>query len=156
MFSIGLNRAVTLLAEKRAGKGGRFGRAAATKTVIKDLGEHPGGGGKIQVLEGRYGPYVNHGKINATVPKGTEPAALTLDEAVRLLQERAAKGGGKKPARGKAAARPKAAKEAALGGEAKAAKAKPKAAAKKPMAKKPATKAKKTASKAKPKAAAES
>ncbi|WP_333794032.1 type I DNA topoisomerase [Hyphomicrobium sp.] len=140
VFTIGLNRAVTLLAEKRAGKGGRFGRAAAAKTVIKDLGEHPGGGGKIQVLEGRYGPYVNHGKTNATIPKGTEPASLTLDEAVRLLQERMAKSGGKKPAR-KAAAKPKAAaKEPSepANGKVKAAakaKAKPKAAAKKPAAK---------------------
>ncbi len=73
MFTIGLNRAVTLLAEKRAGKGGgRFGRAAA-KTVLKELGEHPGGGGKIQVLDGKYGPYVSWNKVNATVPKGSGP-----------------------------------------------------------------------------------
>jgi DNA topoisomerase-1 len=148
VFTIGVNRAVTLLAEKRAGKGGRFGRAAATKTVIKDLGEHPGGGGRIQVLDGRYGPYVNHGKINATIPKGTDPATLSLDDAIRLLQERAAKGGGKKPARKAAAAKPKAAKETTPandgGAEAKPSKAK----AKPKAAKKPAAKPRKSAAKA--------
>jgi DNA topoisomerase-1 len=131
VFTVGLNRAVTLLAEKKAGKGNRFGRAAA-KTVIKDLGAHPGGGGKIQVLDGKYGPYVSHDKVNATVPKGTDPASLTIDDAVRLLQERIAKGGGKKSSRksaGKPAAKAKSktpAKSAA--DEAKPAKAKPKAA----------------------------
>jgi DNA topoisomerase-1 len=97
VFSVGLNRAVTLLAEKAAGGGkGRFQRAKPT--VLKDLGEHPAGG-KIQVLDGKYGPYVSHDKVNATVPKGTDPATLSIDEAVRLLQERIAKGGGKKPVR---------------------------------------------------------
>ncbi len=149
VFTVGLNRAVTLLAEKRAGKGGgRFGRAAV-KTVLKDLGEHPGGGGKIQVLDGKYGPYVSWNKVNATVPKGTRPEALTVDDAVRLLQERIAKGGGKKPAR-KAAAKPKAAKAtkaAESDGAAKPAKAKakPKASAK-ASSKKPASKAKTKAS----------
>jgi DNA topoisomerase I len=151
VFTVGLNRAVTLLAEKRAGKGGgRFGRSAA-KTVLKDLGEHPGGGGKIQVLDGKYGPYVSWNKVNATVPKGTEPANLSLDEAIRLLQERAAKGGGKKPARGAKAAAPKAktapkAKKAEGDTEPKLAKAKAPA-AKKP-AKKAAPKAKKSSAKA--------
>ncbi|AHB48688.1 DNA topoisomerase I [Hyphomicrobium nitrativorans NL23] len=144
VFTVGLNRAVTLLAEKRAGKGGRFGRAAA-KTVLKELGEHPGGGGKIQVLDGKYGPYVSHDKVNATVPKGMDPATLTVDDAVRLLQERIAKGGGKKkPARGKAAAKAKPEKA-----ESKPVKAKAKAPAKKAPAKKAATKAKKPAAKAK-------
>ena len=73
---------------------GRFGRAAV-KTVLKDLGAHPGGDGKIQVLDGKYGPYVSWNKVNATVPKGTNPETLTVDDAVRLLQERMAKGGGK-------------------------------------------------------------
>ena len=139
VFSIGLNRAVTLLAEKRAGKGGgRFGRAAA-KTVLKDLGEHPGGGGKIQVLDGKYGPYVSWNKVNATVPKGTNPEALTVDEAIGLLQERIAKGGGKKVAKKAAAkAAPKAKKAAGADGEdapSAKAKAKPKTAAKKAAAK---------------------
>ncbi|MBN8912712.1 MAG: type I DNA topoisomerase [Rhizobiales bacterium] len=145
VFSIGLNRAVTLLAEKRAGKGGgRFGRAAV-KTVLKDLGEHPGGG-KVQVLDGKYGPYVSWNKVNATVPKGSKPETLTMDDAVRLLQERMAKGGKKPPT--KKAAKPKAkAKDADTEVEAKPAKAKakPKASAKAPS-KKPASKAKTKAS----------
>jgi DNA topoisomerase-1 len=91
VFTVGINRAVTLLAEKKAGKGGRFGRAAQ-RQVLKDLGEHPDGSGKIEVLNGRYGPYVSHNKINANVPRGKDPAALTVDEAVALLAERAAKG----------------------------------------------------------------
>jgi DNA topoisomerase-1 len=143
VFTIGLNRAVTLIAEKKAGKGGRFGRARQ-KTVLKDLGEHPVEGGKIEVLDGKYGPYVSHNKVNATVPKGTDPATLSVDEAVRLLAERIAKGGGKPPKKaGKAkAAKAKGGDEDA-GGE-KAAKAKP---AKKPAAKK-AAKPKKSAAKA--------
>ncbi len=108
VFSVGLNRAVTLLAEKRAGGGNsRFQRQAAQ--VLKDLGEHPSEGGKIQVLSGKYGPYVSHNKINATVPKAKDPANLTVEEAIALLAERIANGGTKKPARkAKAAAKPKA------------------------------------------------
>jgi DNA topoisomerase-1 len=122
VFSVGINRAVVLLAEKRAGGGkGRFQRAAPT--VVKDLGEHPSEGGKVQVLSGRYGPYVKHGDVNATLPRGKEPAELTMDEAVLLIAERAAKGPSKKKGRkGKAAkAKPEAAADAA---EKKPAKAK--------------------------------
>jgi DNA topoisomerase-1 len=91
VFTVGINRAVVLLAEKKAGGGkGRFQRAAPT--VLKELGEHPGEGGKVQVLSGRYGPYVKHGDTNATLPRGKEPAALTMDEAVQLIAERVAKG----------------------------------------------------------------
>ncbi len=125
-----------MLADKKAGKGGgRFGRGAAQKTVLKDLGEHPTEGGKIEVLDGKYGPYVSHNKVNATVPKGTEPANLTVEEAIRLLEERIAKGGGKKPAR-KAAAKASgktAAKASPKSAEAAPAKAKAKG---KPAAKK--------------------
>ena len=100
VFSIGLNRAVTLLAEKRAGGGkSRFQRNAPK--VLKDLGEHPDEGGKVQVLEGRYGPYVTHNKVNATVPKSKDPASLTMDEAVALIAERVANGGGKKAKSGR-------------------------------------------------------
>ncbi|MBK9079445.1 MAG: type I DNA topoisomerase [Hyphomicrobium sp.] len=154
VFTIGLNRAVTLLAEKRAGGGkSRFQRQAAT--VLKDLGEHPVEGGKIQVLEGRYGPYVTHNKVNATVPKSKKPEDLTVDEAIALIAERIANGGGKKAKRGakapaKAKAAPKAAKPASEASAKPVKAAAPakkapatKAAAKKPAAKKPA--AKKTA-----------
>ncbi|MFT3730232.1 MAG: type I DNA topoisomerase [Hyphomicrobium sp.] len=101
LFTIGLNRAVTLIAEKRAGGGkSRFQRNAPK--VVKDLGPHPTEGGPVQVLEGRYGPYVTHNKVNATVPRAKNPAELTMDEAVALINERIANGGGKKgkPTRG--------------------------------------------------------
>jgi len=94
VFSVGLNRAVALLAEKAAGAKGRFQRAKPA--VLKDLGEHPDGGGKIEVLSGRYGPYVKHGAVNATIPNGKDPAALSVAEAVDLIAARAAKGPSKK------------------------------------------------------------
>ena len=133
VFTVGLNRAVTLLAEKRAGGGkGRFGRATQ-RTVLKDLGEHPSEGGKIEVLDGKYGAYVTHNKVNATVPKAKKPEDLTVDEAVALLAERIANGGGKKGAkRGKAAAKPKPAKTTKAASAPKTLKAAP---AKKPAAK---------------------
>ena len=100
VFSIGLNRAVSVLAEKQSkGPGGRNG---GTPAALKELGEHPAGGGKITVRDGRYGAYVNFGKINATLPKGKDPQTVTVDEAVALIAEKEAKGGGgKKPFRGK-------------------------------------------------------
>ncbi len=118
VFSVGINRAVTLLAEKAAGGKSRFQRAKPT--VLKDLGEHPDGGGKIEVLSGRYGPYVKHGAVNATIPNGKDPAAISVAEAVELIAARAAKGPSKKkkPVR-KAAAD---AKPAAKGAKSKAVK----------------------------------
>ncbi|MEO9338971.1 type I DNA topoisomerase [Mesorhizobium sp. SB112] len=101
VFSIGINRAVSVLAEKASkGRGGRGGTPAA----LKDLGEHPDGGGNITVRDGKYGPYVNFGKVNATLPKGKDPQTVTVEDAVALIAEKEAKGGGaKKPARAKAA-----------------------------------------------------
>ncbi|WP_296819252.1 type I DNA topoisomerase [Brevundimonas sp.] len=110
VFDIGLNRAVTLLAEKRSGANRRGG---ASTSALKDLGPHPETGDAIQVMPGRFGPYVKSGKINATLPKTLDPAAVTLEEAVALLAAKAAKGPGKKPARvakPKTAAKPKAKK----------------------------------------------
>jgi DNA topoisomerase-1 len=69
---------------------------------LKELGEHPGEGGKVQVLSGRYGPYVKHGDVNATLPRAKDPAALTLAEAVELIAERVAKGPSKPRSRGSA------------------------------------------------------
>ncbi|MBU2581337.1 MAG: type I DNA topoisomerase [Alphaproteobacteria bacterium] len=115
VFSVGINRAVTVLAEKAAGGGGRFNRPKAK--VLKELGEHPQEGGKIEVLEGRYGPYVSHNKVNATLPKGQEPTAVTVEQAIDLLAAKAkkspAKKAAKKPAAKKAAAKKPAAKKAA-------------------------------------------
>jgi DNA topoisomerase-1 len=100
LFTVGINRAVVLLAEKKAGKSGRFQRAAPM--VLKELGEHPAEGGNIQVLSGRYGPYVKHGDVNATLPRGKAPETLTVGEAVQLIAERVAKGpSGPKGRRGK-------------------------------------------------------
>ncbi|WP_292895451.1 type I DNA topoisomerase [Nitratireductor sp.] len=94
VFSIGLNRAVTVIAEKQA----KGGRGRSTPTALKELGDHPDGGGKITVRDGRYGPYVNHGKVNATLPKGKDPMDVTLEEALELIAAKASKGGKKKPA----------------------------------------------------------
>jgi DNA topoisomerase-1 len=128
VFSVGLNRAVDLLAQKAAG-GGRFGR---NKTPIAALKTFEHADGTISVRDGRYGPYVNQGKVNATLPKDVKPEDVTLEQALELIAERAAKTGGRKPAR-KAAAKKAPARKAA----AKKAPAK-KPAAKKAAAKKPA------------------
>ncbi len=111
VFEVGLNRAVVLLAEKRAGKFAGRGAAAAP---LKDLGAHPETGEPIHVMAGRFGPYVKSGKINATLPKGTTPEDLTLEDALPLLAARAAAApkGKKAPAR-KAAVKKPAAKKAA-------------------------------------------
>ncbi len=113
LFTVGINHAVVLIADKVAGKGGRFGRAAQ-KTVLKDLGEHPDGG-QIEVLSGKYGPYISHNKVNANVPKGKEPTDVTVAEAIELLAARVEAGGGKGKKRApakKAAAKKAAAKKA--------------------------------------------
>ncbi|QND60828.1 type I DNA topoisomerase [Mesorhizobium huakuii] len=112
VFSIGLNRAVTVIAEKQSkGKNGRNGGTAA---ALKELGDHPDGGGKIVVRDGKYGPYVNFGKVNATLPKGKDPQSVTIEDALALIAEKEAKGGGgKKPFRKAAAAKAPATKKTA-------------------------------------------
>lgn len=136
VFSIGLNRAVTVIAEKQS-KGPGRGRSG-TPAALKELGDHPDGGA-ITVRDGRYGAYVNWGKVNATIPKGQDPASVTLDEALVLIAERIAKTGtGGKPAKGRKTAAKKADGDAAAKPKATKAKAatksktaaKPKAAAK--------------------------
>jgi len=96
ILSIGLNRAVVLLAEVSQ-RGG---------SVLRELGEHPDDGGPITLKKGRYGPYVQHKRINATLPKGVEEDDVTLDQAVALIAAKAAK---KKGAKKKAAPKKKAA-----------------------------------------------
>ncbi len=121
VFSVGINRAVAIIAEKAAGGGkSRFGRAKPT--ALRTVGDHPDGG-KIEVFAGRYGPYLKHGDINATLPKSKDPATVTLGEAVEIIAERVAKGGGKPPRKAKAPAKKPTPKKAA-------ATAKPKSAAK--------------------------
>ncbi len=125
IFDIRMERAVELLAQARAGN-----------TVLRTLGDHPDDKASVEICSGRYGPYVRHGKINATLPKDVSPEEITLPEALELIAAKAAKGGTGKPVKKKPAA-----------------KAKPKAkpATKTTTAKtKPATKAKATTKAAKP------
>ncbi len=146
VFDIGLNRAVTLLAEKRSGAG-RRGRTEAT--VLKDLGAHPETGAPVKILAGKYGAYVKSGDVNATLPRGADPAGVSMEQAVQLIAERAAKGGGgkgrkvAKKAAPKKAAAPK--KTAAKKAPAKKAAPKKAAAKKAPAKKSPAKKAAKKA-----------
>jgi DNA topoisomerase-1 len=105
------------------------------------LGAHPEGG-EVQVMPGRYGPYVKWAKVNATLPKELQPETVTLEEALGLIAEKAGKGG-----KAKAAAKPKAAKPKAATPKAAA---KPKAAT--PKADKPKAAKPKAAAKPKPKA----
>jgi DNA topoisomerase-1 len=90
VLNIGLNRAVTLIAEKqlKGPRGKRFGSSPG-----RELGTHPAKGGPIVVKEGRYGPYVTHNKVNATLPNDLGPDTVTLEQAVALLDARATKGG---------------------------------------------------------------
>jgi DNA topoisomerase-1 len=132
VFDIGLNRAVTLIAEKvaKGPSGRRFGADPG-----KPLGDHPSLG-TVAVKNGRYGAYVTAGGINATIQGDKTPDTITLAEAIALIDERAAKGGGAK--RGaKKAAKPKVAKKEAAKPDADASAAKPakKAATKKAAAK---------------------
>ena len=106
VFEIGINRAVSLLAEKAAN------RRPRASSVIKELGDHPELGGKVQVLSGRYGPYVKHGKVNATLPKDRDPEQVKLQEAVELIAAKSAKGPTKKTPRKSARKGSKSNKEA--------------------------------------------
>ncbi|GGG72932.1 DNA topoisomerase 1 [Salipiger pallidus] len=133
VFEIGMNHAVELLAEKRANPG--RGRGSAAK-AIKELGDHPDGG-KIAVFEGRYGPYVKWEKVNATLPKDVEPADLSMEKALELIAEKAAKKGGtKKKAPAKSTAKKAAPKKTAAKTTAKKTTTAKKAPAKKTAAKK--------------------
>ena len=107
VYTIGLNRAVDLLHEKRSRGPSTRGRPGA----LKNLGPHPDGGGNVEIMGGRYGAYVKHGSVNATLPKDKTPEDLTMEEALALLAERAGKSGGKVKAAKKPAAK-KAAKKA--------------------------------------------
>jgi DNA topoisomerase-1 len=108
VFTIGMNRAVEVLAQKR-GRGARA--AAGSPAALRDLGTHPGGG-PVQVMAGRYGPYVKWENVNATLPKGADPATITLDEALALVAEKASKGGKGRAGKARAATKAKAAKPA--------------------------------------------
>jgi DNA topoisomerase-1 len=146
VLTIGLNRAVTLIAEKllNPGKGRRFGADPGIA-----LGDHPQKGGPIVAKKGRYGPYVSHDGVNATLPRDKTPETITLDEAVALLDARAEAGPSKRRPPARKAAKEKSAKPAAAAAPTAAApsrkaapkKAPPRQAASSPGTKPPGTKA---------------
>jgi DNA topoisomerase-1 len=90
LWTVNVEEAAAMLDAKAAGK----------RLPLRELGTHPESGADIVVLSGRYGPYVTDGKVNATLPKGTEPEDVDLDEAVELLARKAARGGGRRGAPG--------------------------------------------------------
>jgi len=100
VFSVGINRAVAAIAERQS----RAGKGRAAPAALKELGDHPDGG-KITVRDGRYGPYVNWGKVNATLPNGKDPASVTVEEALQLIAAKAGKSGSKAKAARKPAAK---------------------------------------------------
>ena len=116
VFETGMNAAVVKLAEAAA-NGGRPARGAAT--ALKELGAHPASGAMIKLLSGRFGPYVSDGTTNANLPKGREPMELALEEAVALIDARAAM-----PPKSKKKAKPKAKPAAKAAAKAKAPKPK--------------------------------
>ena len=97
VFETGMNAAVAKLADAAAGGGRQRG---ASREPIAGLGAHPESGKDIKVMAGRYGPYVSDGTTHATLPKGTEPTSVTLDQAVEWIDSKAAKGPAKKKGRG--------------------------------------------------------
>ena len=107
VLNIGLNRAVTLIAEKKL----KPSKGRRQADPGRQLGEHPEKGGPVVAKNGRYGPYVSHDGVNATLPADKTHETVTLEEALALIDARAAKGGGKKGGgKKKAAPKKKAAK----------------------------------------------
>jgi DNA topoisomerase-1 len=94
VFETGMNSAVTLLAQAANRGGAGAGRAKAEP--VKELGPHPTSGGEMKVMPGRYGPYVTDGTTNATLPKDVKPEDVTEEQAIALIDARAAKGPPKK------------------------------------------------------------
>ena len=130
LLTVGLNRAVDILAQPKTG------RRQAQASNLRQLGAHPADGKPVSAGVGRYGPFVKHGSVYANIPKDRTVEEVTLDEAVALIADRVAKGGGGKKKRGKAKAEAKA--EAAPAAETPAAKPKKAKGAKKAKAPAPA------------------
>ena len=80
IFSIGLNRAVTLIAEAKPGR--------MSSSIIKDLGEHPEDKKPVRIMKGQYGPYIKYKSLNATIPEEKDPTELTMEEALILIEKR--------------------------------------------------------------------
>jgi DNA topoisomerase-1 len=102
VYSVGLERAMELLAQPK--------RARAGKEVLREIGPHPADAEPVVIYSGRYGPYVKHGAVNASLPKGSDPAALTMEQAVMLIAERAAAAPKRKVKRGSVSAKPRSTK----------------------------------------------
>jgi DNA topoisomerase-1 len=100
VLAIGLNRAVDLLASAKSKGPGR--------NAGKEIGTHPDDGKPVTLHSGRYGPYVKHGRINATVPAAVDPEQMTFEDALALIAAKAAKGPATKKTKAKAKAKPKA------------------------------------------------
>ena len=96
VFSITLDGAVELLRQPKRARKRSFGAAKAAP--LKELGTNPAGAA-IKLFDGRYGPYITDGAVNATVPKGVPLESITLESALELLAEKAAKGPSKRPAK---------------------------------------------------------
>ena len=125
VFTVGINRAVDILAEKKL-----KGFSRPKQGALRDMGPHPDGCGNLQIMSGRYGAYVKFGKVNATLPQGTDPLTLSVEDAVALINARA----GKEPkAKKKAPAKKAAAKKLTVKAEGAVKKAPAKKAAKKPV-----------------------
>jgi len=141
VLTIGINRAVTLLAEKAA----RGGKGRRGPPAGKILGEHPEFGGPVTLREGRFGPYVTHNKVNATIPNTSDPEDVTLDQAVALIADRIAKTGGQPPKKKAAAKKSKSKAKAETESPEAAPKEKKKKTPAKPSKKKKAAASEKTA-----------
>ena len=97
VFETGMNAAVAKLADAASGAGKRQG---ASREPIAVLGPHPTSGKDIKVMEGKYGPYVSDGTTHATLPKGTEPASVSLEQAIGWIDAKAEKGPARRGSRG--------------------------------------------------------
>ena len=80
IFSIGLNRAITLIAEAKPGR--------MSSLLIKDLGEHPEDKKPVRIMKGQYGPYIKYKSLNATIPEGKDPLEISMDDALILIEKR--------------------------------------------------------------------
>ena len=80
IFTIGLNRAITLIAEAKPGR--------MSSSLIKDLGEHPEDKKPVRIMKGQYGPYIKYKSLNATIPEEKDPTELTMEEALILIEKR--------------------------------------------------------------------
>ena len=80
IFSIGLNRAITLIAEAKPGR--------ISSSIIKDLGEHPEDKKPVRIMKGQYGPYIKYKSLNATIPEEKDPTELSMEEALNIIEKK--------------------------------------------------------------------